>query len=465
MNRSTGGPESPMATEERKKPNLARAVLLALYSLFLFGISHNTFLFRPWLLYAGCLTLAGAYLVGRLGLGKRWNLFYTLAVFLSLYNPHFVLGGFLYLGSWGLLLLAGIFTGLAILLRRKPLPVILGHTAIVICILGLVLLYGFRNWSGDLRCSEELDPIVEILDAHMHPYEVIPGPDENDFYAAYGLDGEVRHIVEGENGPAATTIRTGLAGRGSAQRLQLDATTGRLFAPLWGAWGRNELLVVIDTATDRIAREVPLEACVNAFETAIDGDTGTLVLLCENSHSLLKLDLSTVEQLDTLAFGGANSYSVELNETARLAYISDWLSPWLTVVDLDRFEVRSRHNVGFFSFGMVLSPDRRFLYLAKPFPGTVKKLDASTLEQVGSLHAGYGVRDLDIDPAGKILVTANYFDGTVDVIDTVTGEGRGTVRVGSVVRDVLIDSREERVLVSTVCGIKVFDLADAWPNN
>ena len=451
-----------MAAEERKKPNRARSVLLALYALFLFGISHNTFLFRPWLLYTGCLALAGAYLIGRFGFGKRWSLLYTLAVYLSLYNPHFVLGGFLYLRGWGLTLLAGIFSGMAILLRRRALPVIMGHTAIVICILGLILLYGFRNWSGELRCAEELDPIVQVLDAHMHPYEVIPGTGENDFYAAYGLDGEVRHIMEGENGPSVTTIRTGLAGRGAAQRLGLDANTGRLFAPLWGAWGRNELLVVIDTTSDKITREVPLEACVNAFETAIDRNTGTLVLLCENSHSLLKLDLDSVEPLDTLTFRGANSYSIELNEAARLAYISDWLSPWLTVIDLDRFEVRSRHNVGFFSFGMALSSDGSILYLAKPFPGTVKKLDASTLEEMGSFRAGYGVRDLDIGPTGRRLVTANYFDGTVDVIDAVTGEGRATVRVGSVVRDVLIDPKEERVLVSTLCGIKFFALADAW---
>ena len=411
--------------------------------LFLYAMAQNEYLFTPLVLAAGLVLVAGTGVAWRFFKKQRAHTAFWLIVFLCLYNAPMVIGGYVFIGGWILFFAPFSFAAGFWAIHRRHIVLRLGMAVIFASFFGILSLHFHRNLDFDhtlKRCERQeakLDPLVEVVDRTKHPYDfgIVSGQSSDEYLiAAYGLDDRLR-VYAGSTGEFVEEIR--LPREGEVQRLLPAPGFAGLYAVPWGRRGLSEEIYRVDVDKGevvgalRIAGEPGLredaglkdDKCRNVFEAVVDGDA--MFVLCEVSHSLVKVDLHGKRAKQYLKLPGRDAYDMVFDPVKRRIFTTDYWSPDVVVIDADDFKVESLVHAGWSTFGVVLH--ERALFVARPLACEVVEIDADTLKIVSRIDVGYGVRDLEVDAGRQVLFAGNYFDGTVDAIDAKTGAK--TVRV------------------------------------
>jgi len=452
-----------MSDEARKSPRRWITVLgagLALpVILLLIYIGGNEYLFPQWGRFIAIFLALSFSMSFRFLSGRSGHEVTAVLLVSAIYNLHMSLGGYAYLGWWGIpafLVFPLVFW--LLFRRRTRLWRIMAGFALAI-LAGLVMVTVFRtDASGRFaaQCEGQRAQVPEfVMDlpgGAFHPYDFGGVPSAPSIGVGYGLGEEFFLIRPEEN----RLVRAGSFSTG-IQRVAVDAAGARFALPAWGHWGKDERVYLVDAFDGRLLREIAVPECKNCFEAEFRGDN--LYVLCEVSHSLHKLSLEEPFQPTvSLVLPGMNAYDFAVDAQGRLAYVTDWLSPWLTVVNLERMEVESRKWVGFSSFGVALGPDG-LLYVAQMFLRRVRVLDPLDLSIIRTIHAGYGPRDLAFDSGRNWLLIGNYFAGTLEVAALDTGERLGRIFVGELLRGLYVDSSRDRLYLACGCGVRSLELS------
>ena len=114
-----------------------------------------------------------------------------------------------------------------------------------------------------------------------------------------------------------------------------------------------------------------------------------------------------------------------------LAYVSDFFSAAVLVIDTSTNAVVARVPVGSHPSGIAITPDGAFAYVANQ-GGTVSVIETATNTVVATVPVGLGLFDVAITPDGAFAyVTAeSRTQSTVAVISTVTNAVVKTIDVG-----------------------------------
>ncbi|MDP8224702.1 MAG: hypothetical protein P9L99_15185 [Candidatus Lernaella stagnicola] len=453
--------DPPIVKRPSRALTVLGAVVAALLGALLFVVGANEYLFPSWGRYVALGAGVAIGLTLRLVRRGAGHEFAWALLTLFLYNAHLSLGGYTYLG-W-------VAPVLFILLAAIPYPLFRRRTCLwrilaglnAAFFVGLVLLMVYRDFSfvdERAQCRAEADKapsFVRELGGPTHPYDFAGNPKDAVAGVAYGYENEF-YLIDRDQ----PTLRRGGTLDARIQRLTPHPQQREFFVPLWAQWGTDERMFVMDMDAGTKVREIAVPGCRNLFDVEFYG--GRLYALCEVSHSLHEFDEAPPHQARrSLVLPGMDSYDMAIDATRGVAFVSDWFSPWLTVVDLASMTVREKKWIGFSSFEVKLGPDDN-LYVAQMFLRRVLVLNAKTLARIDTIDAGYGPRDLEFDLDRGLLLIGNYFDGTIDYVRLADRKRIGRVFVGRPLRGLWYDADYDRLYAACGCGVKFAKTGDVF---
>jgi hypothetical protein len=215
--------------------------------------------------------------------------------------------------------------------------------------------------------------------------------------------------------------------------------------------GRTGALIQVD--------ELPDTCFVSSW--LWDAPRNRAVIGCEWEGELMIDGAAGIERRRVQGAGEIEELIVDPSSPDRWLAVSLWSHPWLVRIDPDALAVTDRAFVGSFLWGLAADPASGRIAVPRFVAGQVLILDAATLEPVGSVRAGWGLRPIVKQPGGPWL-TASTYDGWLYAVAP-DGQGRpARLRLGGWIRD--LDLLDEHTLIAGgMCGVMTVDLnATGW---
>jgi YVTN family beta-propeller protein len=219
-------------------------------------------------------------------------------------------------------------------------------------------------------------------------------------------------------------------------------------------------LTVIDPATGKITGEIPVEDPYNLYFTpdgtmaivvaerfqrldfrhpetwkliksvyvkwpgvdhiAFSRDGSYLVASCEFSGRIVKVDIKKLELVANMALGKL-PIDVVRPPGQHLMFIADQGVHGVFVVDPDAWKQLEFIPTGRGAHGILLSHDRKSLYVSNRLEGSISTIDIATRKVTAKWHTG-GSPDMgQLSPDGKHLWISSRYHEHVMVIETATG--------------------------------------------
>jgi YVTN family beta-propeller protein len=169
--------------------------------------------------------------------------------------------------------------------------------------------------------------------------------------------------------------------------------------------------------------------CSGVDHADFTADGRTMIMSCEFSGDLLRIDVDQMTLTGTLPLGG-QPIDVKLSPDGSVFYVANQNRNGVSVIDAAQFRETRFIATGAGAHGLYPSRDARWLYVTNRTAGTVSVLDFAT----GTPHATWtigGSPDMGgVTVDGSQLWLSGRYDGVVYVIDTATGQVVHTIPVG-----------------------------------
>jgi YVTN family beta-propeller protein len=170
--------------------------------------------------------------------------------------------------------------------------------------------------------------------------------------------------------------------------------------------------------------------CSGVDHADFSADGRTMIMSCEFSGDLLRIDVPQLTLTGTLHVGG-QPIDVKLSPDGSSFYVANQNRNGVSVIDAVRFVETRFIPTGQGAHGLYPSRDARWLYVTNRQAGTVSVLDFAT----GAPHATWtigGSPDMGgVTADGSQLWLSGRYDREVYVIDTATGRLVHTIPVGA----------------------------------
>jgi len=155
-----------------------------------------------------------------------------------------------------------------------------------------------------------------------------------------------------------------------------------------------------------------------------------LLISCEFSGYVVKVDLDRMEAVDSLDVGGKPA-DVRLAPDGKSFFVANEHRNGVSVIDPDRMVETKFIHTGHGAHGFVVSRDGRNLYVTNRTGGSVSVVDMSAQRAVQKWLTG-GSPDMGgVSADGTRLWLSNRYAGSVMAIDTQDGHVVATIPVGS----------------------------------
>jgi YVTN family beta-propeller protein len=162
-------------------------------------------------------------------------------------------------------------------------------------------------------------------------------------------------------------------------------------------------------------------------------------------HAFRLADFSYV---DTFKAGGLWPKVIAVSPDERTAYVSNWESKNVSVIDTASREVTSHIAMSGIPRGMAFSRDGRFLYVCIYEPGALAKVDLAANRIVKTITVGASaLRHVVLHPTHDVLYVSDMLHGRVFAIDAVTDAVVARAVVDTVLNTIRVSPDGERLFV------------------
>jgi len=187
-------------------------------------------------------------------------------------------------------------------------------------------------------------------------------------------------------------------------------------------------LDIRDPHTWALQKSIPAP-CDGVDHGDFTADGKQMLLSCEFSGQLLRVDLSTLETTGTLDVGGS-PVDVRLSPDGNVFLVANQKRNGVSVIDLAGLKEIAFVPTGGGAHGLYPSRDASVFYVSNRLAGTVSVLDAATRAVTATWTIG-GSPDMGgVSADGTELWLTGRYHRSVYVIDTRTGQVLHTIRVG-----------------------------------
>jgi YVTN family beta-propeller protein len=187
-------------------------------------------------------------------------------------------------------------------------------------------------------------------------------------------------------------------------------------------------LDIRDPHTWALEKSIPAP-CDGVDHGDFTADGKEMLLSCEFSGQLLRLDLTRLETTGTIPVGGS-PVDVRLSPDGTVFLVANQQRDGVSVVDLGAMRETGFIPTGKGAHGLYPSRDARSFYVSNRLAGSVSVIDATTRAVTATWPIG-GSPDMGgVTTDGTQLWLSGRYDRSVYVIDTRTGELLRTIPVG-----------------------------------
>jgi YVTN family beta-propeller protein/beta propeller repeat protein len=147
-----------------------------------------------------------------------------------------------------------------------------------------------------------------------------------------------------------------------------------------------------------------------------------------------------------------------LKATEAYAYITNYYSNNVSVIDTTTNSVKATVNVGTSPFGAAINPGGTKVYVTNYRSDTVSVIDTTTNNVTATVDVGSHPVGIAVSPDGSKVYVANELNQTVSVIDTATNNVAATItNVGMYPFGVAISPDGTKVYLTSEDGVSVID--------
>lgn len=260
-------------------------------------------------------------------------------------------------------------------------------------------------------------------------------------------DNVYAHTLAGDLGPAVAGVPTRVYVPNSESDTVdvIDPTTfavvdhftvGRLPQHVTPSWDLKTLLVDNDEGNSltpidpRTGKPGPPVAVDDPYNLYFTPDGSKAIVVAERLHRLDFRDPHTwtLEKSIRITHNGADH--ADFTADGQTMVVSCEFSGWLVRVDLRTLTVTGELHVGGSPVDVKLSPDGSVFYVANMDRGGVSVVDASTFTERTFVPTGAGAHGLYLSRDTKSLYVSNRMAGSVSVLDSASGALRATWHTG-----------------------------------
>jgi RHS repeat-associated protein len=137
--------------------------------------------------------------------------------------------------------------------------------------------------------------------------------------------------------------------------------------------------------------------------------------------------LAAQQQTATIGVG-AGPYGIALSPDGAFAYVANHYGNTVSVVDLAAQQQTAAIGVGLSPYGIALSLDGAFAYVTNYGSGTVSVVDLAAQQQTATIGVGSYPQGIALSPDGAFAYVTNYGSGTVSVLDLAAQQQTGLIR-------------------------------------
>lgn len=243
------------------------------------------------------------------------------------------------------------------------------------------------------------------------------------------------------NGATIVTATLGVAGSASLTVKSLSSVTVTPAAPAISRGASQQFTATgsfSDGSTQDLTNSVAWSSSAPAI-AAIGNTAGTKGLLTANA-----LGRTTV----TASFGAISGTSSVAVIVTNAAFVSDFGSNLLSVVDTGNTNLVSNVSVGSAPQGVAVDAANSRAYVANNGNNSVSVLDIAGNTQVTTVSVGAGPWGVALNQTARRLYVANSFSATVSVIDTGNNTVVATIPVGATPKGIAVNTASNRIYVA-----------------
>ena len=251
--------------------------------------------------------------------------------------------------------------------------------------------------------------------------------------------------------------RAGLAAVTLALMLGLEGSPAAAKDFLVVAGGASFRVGVVDTATWRVIRRIPVE--VNSHGMAVSRD-GRFYYLgdMEGPGAVTVVDAVTHQAVKTIPVGG-QAFHLAMRPDGAFLYVTVFTANRVAVIETASHRVVTALDTGKGPNGVIFSGDGKWAYVSHEGEDTVAVLDAEAHRMVAKVNVGSEPTHLALSPDGRKLYVSNKGSEDMSVVDLATRWETGRVGVRSQPHGI-VALGDGRVLVANLGaeGISVVDV-------
>lgn len=172
--------------------------------------------------------------------------------------------------------------------------------------------------------------------------------------------------------------------------------------------------------------EIPFTG-VDHLDFSADGSY--LIMSCESSGDVVKVDLTKLELSGVLRVGGS-PLDVRLDPGGKVFYVANQGTNGVSVINGDTMKQVGFIKTGKGAHGIGMSRDATRLFVTNRLGGTISVIDLATRKVVDTWQVGGSPDMMASSIDGSQLWVSNRYNGSVIVIDAATGKILSTIRTG-----------------------------------
>ncbi|MBX3605240.1 MAG: PQQ-dependent catabolism-associated beta-propeller protein [Piscinibacter sp.] len=192
----------------------------------------------------------------------------------------------------------------------------------------------------------------------------------------------------------------------------------------WVSSEKDDALTLIDTQTLTVKGTVP--TCKRARHLQRMPD-GLLMVACTDSNAADVIDPATAKAVRRLPLGDEPE-AFDLSPDGKTIYVSNEDEAEASFVDAATGKVLKSIKVGQEPEGVKVSADGKTLYVTSEVASLVHVIDVAQGKVVRNVKVGKRPRRMAITPDGKELWVTNELDASVSVVSTASHEVVATLR-------------------------------------
>ena len=168
----------------------------------------------------------------------------------------------------------------------------------------------------------------------------------------------------------------------------------------------------------------------NPYGVAITPDGNYAYVTNYGSGTVSVIDIST-NTVTTTVTVGTNPVGVAITPDGNYAYVTNNGSGTVSVIDTSLNTISTTVTVGSYPYAVAITPDSSYVYIANSGSGTVSVIEISSNTVTTTVTVETTPHGVAITPDGNYAYVVNYGSGTVSVIEISSNTVTATVTVGT----------------------------------